>query len=82
MHYIWFSNDSDVIEVLTYCVLYAKFYIYIQRLYNKNTLDLYAYLSQLKYAMEVDYKICKNQNNEKKFAKYNFVYANLLKIYM
>ncbi len=42
---------------------------------NSN-LDLYANPSQLRYAMEVEYKICKSQNNEKKFAKYNFVYEN------
>ncbi len=26
--------------------------------------------------MEIESKICKSQNNEKKFAKYNFVYEN------
>ncbi len=36
-------------------------------------LELFAYMSQLKYVME----ICKSQNNERKFAKYNFVNENL-----
>ncbi len=58
-------------------LLLSIFSRYIQRLYNKSKLDLFAYLSQLKYAMEVEYKICKSQNNENKFAKYNFVYENL-----
>ncbi len=66
MYYI-FPGDSDVIEVLNYCVLLAKYYIYIQRLYNNKKLDLFAYMSQLKYAMEIESKICKSQNNENKF---------------
>ncbi len=72
-----FPGDSDVIEVLNYYVLYAKYYICIQCLYNNNKLSLFAYMSQLKYAMEIESNICKSQNNEKKFAKYNFVYENL-----
>ncbi len=70
-----FLGDADIIEVLNYCVLYANYYIYIQHLYN-NKFDLFAYMSQLKYAMEIGFKICKRQNNEKKFAKYNFMYEN------
>ncbi len=42
-----------------------------------NKLNLFAYMSQLKYAMEIESKICKSQNNEKKFAKNNFVYENM-----
>ncbi len=42
-----FPSDSDVIEILNYCVLYAKYYIYIQHLYNNNKLHLFAYMSQL-----------------------------------
>ncbi len=77
MYYLWFSVDSDVIEVLNYCVLCAKYYIYMQRLYNNNKLDLFAYMSQLKYALKIESKICKSKNNEKKIAKYNFIYGNL-----
>ncbi len=36
-------------------------------------------MSQLKYAMEIDSKICKSQNNEMKFAKYNFVFENVIR---
>ncbi len=46
-----FRHDLDVIEVLNYCVLYAKYYIYIH-LYSNNKLDLFVYMSQLNYAME------------------------------
>ncbi len=33
-------------QVLNICILYAKYYIYIQRLFNNNTLDLYDCLTQ------------------------------------
>ncbi len=47
-----FPGDSDVIEVLNYCLLYTKYYIYIQCLYNYK-LDLFVYMFQLKYVMEI-----------------------------
>lgn len=62
---------NHVREVLNYCVLYAKYDIYIEHLYN-NKLHLFACLSQLKFAMEMEYNICKNQNDEQKFAMYKF----------
>ncbi len=74
----WWENISGIkilkkSSVLNECIifgfqviqmLYAKYYIYIQHLYHNNKLDLFSYLSQLKYAMEVEYKVCKSQNNE------------------
>ncbi len=38
--------------VLKFCILYAKYYIYIQYLFNNNMLDLYACLIQLKQALK------------------------------
>ncbi len=46
-----FASLHEMIQVLYYCVVYAKYYIYIQRLYNNNVLDLYAYLAKLKKAL-------------------------------
>ncbi len=42
-------------QVLNFCILYAKYYIYIQHLFNNNTLDLYLYtcLNQLKQALKI-----------------------------
>ncbi len=50
---------------LNFRILYAKYYIYLQRLFNKNELDLYACLAQVKLALEIEYNICKNSNKEK-----------------
>ncbi len=43
-----FPLNNGVMHVLNFCTLYAKYYIYIQRLFNNNTLDLYVCLTQLK----------------------------------
>ncbi len=52
-------------------------YIYIQRLHNNKKLKLFDYMSQLKNAMEIEYKIYKSQKNLKQIAKYKFVHDNL-----
>ncbi len=57
-------------QVFNFCILYAKYYIYIQHLFNNNTLDLYTCLNQFKQALKTE---------EKKIyvKKYNFIYENL-----
>ncbi len=57
--------------------VYAKYYIYIQRLFNNNTLDLYTCLNQLKQALKTEEKMCNKNNKKEKFLKYNFIYDNL-----
>ncbi len=53
---LWFCNESwDDIHVLDYCVMYAKYFIYAQRLYNNNVLHLFACLVHLQKAL---YNIC------------------------
>ncbi len=64
-------------QVLSFCILHAKYYIYIQRLFNNNTLDLYTCLNQLKQALETEENICNKNNKREKFLKYNFIYENL-----
>ncbi len=41
-------------QALSFGVLYVKYYIYIQHLFNNNTLDLYACLTQLKQALIIE----------------------------
>jgi len=72
-----FPGTIDIIHVLNFCILYTKYYIYIQRLYNKNKLDLYTCLVQLKYALKIEHDICLNQNSEKNFEKFNIIYDNI-----
>ncbi len=64
-------------QVLNFCILYAKYYIHIQCLFNNNTLDLYACLTQLKQALKTEENICIKNKNEEKFFKIHFIYDNL-----
>ncbi len=54
-----FPSNSDVMQVLNLCILYAKYYIYIQRLFINDTLDLYPCLIQLKQALKAEENIYK-----------------------
>ncbi len=72
-----FPLNSDAIQVLHFYLLYTKYYIYIQCLFHCNKLDLYACLTQLKFALEIEYNICKSTNNEICFNKYTFIYDSL-----
>ncbi len=72
-----FPPNSDVMQVLDFCILYVKYYIYIQHFFNDNTLDLFACLIQLKQALKIEEHICIKNNNEDKFLKYHFIYENL-----
>ncbi len=72
LNYIIFgcSLNTDAMQFLNFCMLYTKYYIYIQRLFNKNELDIYACLAQVKLTLEIEYTICKNSNKEKDVQKF------------
>ncbi len=72
-----FPHNKEEIQVLHYCMLYTKYCIYIQRLYNQNNLDIHSCLAQLKNRLEVKYNICKKDNNQSKFEIFRFIYNNL-----
>ncbi len=72
-----FSFYNDVMYVLNFCILYAKYYIYIQCLFNNNTLDLYACLTQLQQALKVEENICIKDNIEEIFFKFHFIHEKL-----
>ncbi len=57
-------------------ILHIKYFIYIQRLINNNTMDLYVYLTKIKLALEVEYAKHK-QNKVTKLNKFIFIYENI-----
>ncbi len=72
-----FPGKSDNTIVANYCILYAKQYIYLEKLNNKNTnfnVDFLGYLSHLKYILKMEGSICVKNNNNKKFI---IIYENL-----
>ncbi len=55
-------KSKNKIHLINNCIFYIKYYIYIQKLFNKNHLDVYSCQMQLKHALEIEYGICnKNQ---------------------
>ncbi len=56
-----FPETSDDILVLNYCILYTKYYIFIQQLFNNNVLDLYVCQTQVKLALNIEHSICKKK---------------------
>ncbi len=60
-------------QALNFCILYEKYYIYIQRLFNNNTRDLYNCLTLLKQALQIGENICIKNKNEEKFFKFHFI---------
>ncbi len=59
---------------LTFCIWYAKYYMYIQCLFNNNSHNLYACLTQFKQALQIKQNICIKNINEEKCSKFHFIY--------
>ncbi len=71
---MWFPETSDDILVLNYCILYTKYYSFIQRLFNNNELDLYVCQTQVKLALNIVHSICKKGNEHQKYIKFSHMY--------
>ncbi len=41
-------SNKNVMQIFNICIFYTKYYIYLQCLFNKNDLDLYTCLAQVK----------------------------------
>ncbi len=52
-------ETREKIHVINLCIFDIKYYIYIQRLFNNNQLDVYSCQAQLKCALKTKYEICK-----------------------
>ncbi len=69
--------EEDIIQILNYCVLLAKYFIYTNKLNGKNTFDLYWYLVLLKKKIYIEKTICTQQNKPHLFEKWLFLYEGL-----
>ncbi len=72
-----FHETSDDILVLNYCILYTKYYIFIQRLFNNNELDLYVCQTEVKLALNFEHSIHKNRNEHQRFIIFSHIYEKL-----
>ncbi len=76
------NNDSENTIVTNYCILYAKQYIYLKKLKDKNkcttfNIDFLGYMSPLKHVFTTEESICSKNNEKLKFDKFNIIYENL-----
>ncbi len=71
------QGNSDVVLASNYCILNAKYYIYIQKLLHNNKIDFYNYLVQLKNKLQVEEICCTNENNSTRFKKLEFILDSL-----
>ncbi len=71
-------NSHDAIDI-NYCILYAKHFIYREKLNNQNmlTIDFLSYLSHLKYILKIEKNLCIVKNQIAKFETFNNMYDNL-----
>ena len=72
-----FQEKGTDIDMLNYCVLLGKFYIYTKRLYHECNLDIYEYLVTLKQRLRMEKIICYNENKRDKFNKWIHIYEHL-----
>ena len=74
-----YMSNENVFMALNYCILHGKYYIYKQRLFHNNNLDLYEFLVELRYKLQIEYDICKKNSCMDKFDKYVFIFDTLLR---
>lgn len=72
-----FQIMEDEFKVLNYCIIHAKFYIYRNKIFGSNSLHLYEFLCELKRALRIEHDINCNNETEKSFSKFLFIYENL-----
>ena len=72
-----FPENDNIFQVLNYCILLAKYYIYCNRLFANNRLDMYQYQVILKQRLAIEKYICIKEGKQKHFDKYTFIYENM-----
>ncbi len=72
-----YPGEEEIIQILNYCVLLAKYFIYTNKLNGNNTLDLYSYLVLLMRKIYIEKIICTQQNKPQLFEKWLFLYEGL-----
>ena len=72
-----YLGNSDIELVLNYCMLYGKWYIYSKKIHERNDIDFYDFLVQLKNRLYIEKNKCIRDNNEQCFEKWNCIYDQL-----
>ncbi len=72
-----FPGENKIYKVINFCILIAKYYIYIQKLINSNKIYFYDYLAQLKQKLQIENIICIDEGNPSKFEQFEFILDNI-----
>ena len=67
-------------KVLNFCILHVKYYIYKQRLFNENTMSLREIRNDIRYKLDIEKKICANEDKQVDYEKYIPLYNKLSKL--
>ena len=72
-----FPDQSEITEVLNYCVIHAKYFIYNRKINKCNDIFIMDYLIYLKLKLKQEKYISESNNREKKFTKFLFILDNI-----
>ncbi len=77
-----FPESTRNAIVINHCIPYAKQYIYLEKLNDKNNkqnfnVDFLSYLSHLKNTLKIGKKTCIKKKQKFKFDKFNIICENL-----
>ena len=72
-----YPGNSDLDLVLNFCILLGKWYIFTIKMQEKNSIDFYEYLVQLKQRLLIEKEICTKQDNPQASYKWDVIYESL-----
>ncbi len=64
----------EVVHLLNFCMLIAKYYIHSKRLLDVNNIKFLHFLYALKFKLSIEHKICKMNNTTQTFNNFAFLY--------
>ena len=71
------KNMNDGHEILNFCILHIKYYIYKQRLFHDNTLSIREICNEIRYKLDIEKQICEKDDKQMNFGKYVPLYNML-----
>ncbi len=69
------SSNDDI--AISYCMLYAKYYIYLEKLKEENKKREFNVDFLRVYILKIEKIICNRKNQIAKFDKFNTIFENL-----
>ena len=71
----YYMNDGHIVP--NFCILHIKYYIYKQRLFHDNPLSIREICNEIRYKLDIERKIYKNDDKQMNLGKYVALYDML-----